>query len=252
MKYTIYKHTIADTDKSYIGFTVLTMEKRLQKHFTNAECGIKTKFYNAIIKYGRESIISEILDYAESQKEAYEKEAFYIEKEDTYKNGYNSTKKGGGGWIIGQLSLEKQKLYFEKRSDVTKGNRNPNHSGYSDDDIIKFAAEVFKQNDYVFNIKIWYEHAKKNGYPMTFSKCRFDGYGMMGFKRLICEYLQIDELKKYKPSDEHRKKLSENQKEMCWITNGNETLRIYKKDKFKYEGWEIGRHKLKNKNNKYD
>ena len=109
MRYLIYKHTIVNTNKNYIGFTSLTMDKRLEKHILNVECGMKTKFYNAIRKYGKDSIISETIDYACTQEEAYDKESFYIEKYDTYKNGYNSTIRGGGGWIIGQLSKEKQK-----------------------------------------------------------------------------------------------------------------------------------------------
>lgn len=244
MKYLIYKHTIKNTNKNYIGFTSLTMEKRLHKHILNANCGIKNKFYNAILKYGKDSIVSEILDYANTQDEAYDKEAFYIEKYDTYKNGYNSTIRGGGGWIIGQLSDEKKKIYFEKRSNLTKGDNNPNHSGYTDDDIIKIAADLFKNNDYVFNISLWHKYAKSNGLPMSFSKCRFNGEGYKGFKRRICEYLGIEDLVKYKKTKEHIDKISKKQSDMCWITDGEKTLRIYKKDMDKYIDWRVGRSNL--------
>ena len=241
MKYLIYKHTIINTNKNYIGFTSMTMEKRLHKHFTNADFGITTKFYNALRKYGRDSIISEIIDYAETQEEAYDKEAFYIEKYDTYKNGYNSTTRGGGGWIIGQLSKEQQESYLRKRSELNTGDKNPNHSGYSDEDIIKTGAELFRDNDYIFNIRLWQRFAKENGYPMTFSKCRFNGEGMNGFRKRICEYLGIEKMEKYKPTKEHREKLSIQQKEMCWITNGVETKRIYKSDKDKFDSsWYLG------------
>jgi hypothetical protein len=217
------------------------MEKRLHKHFTNADFGISTKFYNALRKYGRDSIISETIDYAETQEEAYDKESFYIEKYDTYKNGYNSTTRGGGGWLIGQLSKENQDLYFKKRSIVTTGERNPNHSGYSDEEIIKAASELFKNKNYEFSTREWCRYAKAYGYPMSFSKCRFNGEGISGFKRRICEYLNIESLGKYVRTDEHKKKLSDQQKEMCWITNSLETKRIYKSDIDKYDSsWIVG------------
>jgi hypothetical protein len=248
MKYIIYKHTILETKKSYIGFTSLTMEERLHKHFTNVEYGINTKFYNAVRKYGRNSIVSQIIDYAETQDEAYDKESFYIEKYDTYKNGYNSTIRGGGGWIIGQLSKEKQESYFIKRSLLNTGDKNPNHSGYSDDDIVQVGAELFKNNDYIFNIRLWYKLADEKGYPKSFSKCRFNGEGMNGFKKRICEYLGIEKLEKYKPTKEHKEKLSIQQKDMCWITNGLEAKRIYKSDIDKYDpSWILGHRFTKNK-----
>jgi hypothetical protein len=228
MIYTIYKHTILKTNKSYIGFTSTTMEKRLHKHLLNAEYGIKTKFYNALRKYSKESISSEILCYSFTEEESINMESFYIKLFDTYKNGYNSTIKGGGGWIIGQLSKEKQESYFKKRSELTKSYKNPNYSGFTDYDIIKAGSELFKNNGYVFNISIWYKFAKENGYPMSFSKCRFDGLGISEFKKRMCQYLGISEFVKYKPTKEHRDKLSTSQKEMCWITNGLESKRIYK------------------------
>ena len=44
-----------------------------------------------------------------------------------------------------------------------------------------------------------------------------------------------------KPTKEHREKLSIQQKEMCWITNGVETKRIYKSDKDKFDSsWYLG------------
>ncbi|MFM2394359.1 MAG: hypothetical protein RLZZ546_2341, partial [Bacteroidota bacterium] len=41
----IYKITICKTNKSYIGYSSLTIEDRFHKHYTNMLYGIKNKFY---------------------------------------------------------------------------------------------------------------------------------------------------------------------------------------------------------------
>ncbi len=242
MKYLIYKHTIKNTNKSYIGFTSQTMEKRLHKHLLNAKSGIKTKFYNAFNKYGIDSINSEILEYCETESEAIEKESFYIEKFDTYKNGYNSTKIGGGGWIIGQLSEDKQKAYLEKRSILNTSDKNPNYSGYTDEEITIAGAKCYVENNNVFNIRKWYIYCENFGYPKTFSKCRFDGKSYKGFKESICKYLGVEKLNKYIKTEEHRKNLSIKNKNKCWITNGFNSLNINIDDINKYDSsWWRGR-----------
>lgn len=246
-KYIIYKHTIKKTNKSYIGFTSLTMEKRLHKHILNAESGLKTKFYNALRKYGHSDIESEILAYVDSQEAAFELEEFYIEKYNTYKNGYNSTQKGGGGWIIGQLSKDKQNLYYDKRSLLTTGEKNPNHSGFTDEEITQAGAKFYIDSNYSFSIKEWYKYCDKYGYPKSFSKCRFNGDSLNGFKKSICDYLGLHELKNIR-TDEHKSKLSKSQKTKIWITNGVDCLRIDKNDFKNYDStWKRGRTINKNK-----
>jgi hypothetical protein len=248
MKYLIYKHTIKNTNKSYIGFTSQTMEKRLHKHFLNANSGIKTKFYNALNKYGIQSVYSEILEYAETENEALNIEEFYINKFNTYKNGYNSTIRGGGGWIIGQLSEEKQKEYFQKISLATTGKNNPNYSGFTDAEITLGGVDFYIKNNNTFNIRKWYKYCDEHGYPKTFSKCRFDNKGCSGFKESICKYLGIDKLNSQIRTEEHKKKLSENQKQMCWLTNGIYNIRVYKNNVEKYDStWKKGRTLRKNK-----
>jgi len=218
------------------------MEKRLHKHILNASSGIKNKFYNAINKYKVDSIYSEILGYTETQDEAIEKEAFFIEKFDTYKNGYNSTIKGGGGWIIGQLSEEKQKAYFEKRSILNTSDKNPNHSGFTDEEIVIAGAKCYSENNNIFNIKKWYIYCEHFGYPKTFSKCRFGGRSYNGFRESIAKYLGIDKLNNYIKTIEHNKKLSEKNKNKCWITNGFDTICINKTDINNYDSsWKKGR-----------
>lgn len=88
----VYRH-VSPSGKSYIGITKQEPERRFQ----NGE-GYKTQavFYRAIQKYGWDSFKHEILEEGLTEKEACEKEAYYISE--VYKsfapNGYN-TQEGG-------------------------------------------------------------------------------------------------------------------------------------------------------------
>lgn len=247
-KYLIYKHTIKHTGKSYIGFTSSTLEKRLIKHLQNANSGIKSKFYNALNKYGPDSLESEVIAYCEAETEALDLEEHYINYYDTYRNGYNSTKRGGGGWIIGQLSLEAQESYWEKRKLLTTGEKNPRFSGYTDQEIAEAGARFYLENNNIFNISGWFKYSKDNGnFPKTFSKCRFNGEGFEGFKKAICTFLGVDKLNYYKKTEEHNKKIAESQKNLVWINNGKKHLRIKKQEINNYdpEIWKRGSLKIK-------
>ena len=94
-KYSIYRH-ISPAGKSYIGITMQNPERRFQNGY-----GYKTQiaFYRAIQKYGWENFRHEILEENLTEKEACEKEAYYISK--VYKsfapNGYNTREGGTAG-----------------------------------------------------------------------------------------------------------------------------------------------------------
>lgn len=85
--YSVYRH-ISPIGKSYIGITKQNPERRFQ-----VGKGYKTQkaFYRAIQKYGWESFKHEILETGLTEKEAYEKEAYYISEvyNSFAPNGYN-------------------------------------------------------------------------------------------------------------------------------------------------------------------
>lgn len=89
----IYKITNIINNKCYIGKTILDINIRFKRHLKNKS---KTKLHNAIRKYGSENFniicLEECLEI-----ELSDKEVMYIEKYDTFKNGYNMTKGGDGG-----------------------------------------------------------------------------------------------------------------------------------------------------------
>lgn len=90
----IYKITNLINGKSYIGLST-HIEDRWQYHKTpyNWEREKDKLLYKAIIKYGIKNFIFEVLEEC-LPEELSEKEKYYIEKYDTYKNGYNMTAGG--------------------------------------------------------------------------------------------------------------------------------------------------------------
>ena len=106
----IYRHWIINDkgqEKSYIGQTTEdNVEKRWGKNgkgYAPEKEKEPTKFYNAIKKYGWDNFSHKILFIIECEtKEELvfwldEWEKYYIEKYDSFYNGYNSTAGGGNG-----------------------------------------------------------------------------------------------------------------------------------------------------------
>lgn len=97
MNYIIYKVTNKLNNKIYIGKTCNTLETRKSEHYREArycdKWSIKdNKFHKALLKYKYDDFVWEIEDdTATSEDELYQKEIDYIEKYDSFKNGYNST-----------------------------------------------------------------------------------------------------------------------------------------------------------------
>lgn len=97
----IYKATSKTSGKCYIGETCASLPERINKHFNYTKFCKNTpdklfKFQKAILKYGEQDFVWEILekisadDLTVLKKNLLEKEAFYIQKYDSYHQGYNS------------------------------------------------------------------------------------------------------------------------------------------------------------------
>ena len=109
-------HKCKITGKCYIGQTCRSLTIRWGKagnHYTKQH---NLKFYNAIKKYGWENFEHYIIATCNSLEEAYELEQYYINKFDTYKNGYNSTLGGAGS--KGKIMSEETK---KRLSELNKG-----------------------------------------------------------------------------------------------------------------------------------
>lgn len=134
MKYKgyIYRHWIINDkgiEKSYIGITTETLNKR----WGNDGCRYlkdTTKFSNAIKKYGWNNFEHSVIGIVEADTKEQLKldldewEIYYIEKYNSFKNGYNSTK-GGDGVIGFRFSDEQKKKMSNNRKGKYTGELHP-------------------------------------------------------------------------------------------------------------------------------
>jgi group I intron endonuclease len=117
----VYKITNNINNKSYIGWTSKSVDNRWKKHKFYAFNKISNgKFPNAIKKYGVDCWDVIILIEVDSNDTAKKLEIEFIEKYDTYHNGYNSTKGGDGNTSL--IMSEESNI---KRSLALKGIAKP-------------------------------------------------------------------------------------------------------------------------------
>lgn len=101
--YTIYKLTNKITEKSYIGQTTNSVERRFTFHKSSAKRGSRTPIHEVISKYGSDSFKLEIIDENIPENSVDDCERFWIEKLNTrVPNGYNL--QGGGKSAYGKYS----------------------------------------------------------------------------------------------------------------------------------------------------
>lgn len=94
--------------KVYIGQTTSDVATRFHQHLKKSTISTRHyKIYNAIKKYGKENFFIEILEENVPIDQLNQREIFYIEKYDSFENGYNSSK-GGDGRVINKDYDEKQ------------------------------------------------------------------------------------------------------------------------------------------------
>ena len=110
--YLIYKITNTINGKCYIGLTCRDINTRKYEHIQESKSDSYFKIHQAIRKYGADKFIWEIIKYDLTNiKEANEAEIYFIEKYDTYNNGYNMTKGGGGreDYFFSNLARERMR-----------------------------------------------------------------------------------------------------------------------------------------------
>ena len=109
----IYLVTCLPTGKWYFGQTVYSIENRWNRHILSTQRGSDHKFHRAIRKYGEENfLVKEVLTVSAPTKDALKKkldflEQHFIQKFDTFRNGYNST--WGGESKLGYVTSEETK-----------------------------------------------------------------------------------------------------------------------------------------------
>lgn len=110
----VYVH-IFPNGKKYVGITGVGVEKRWGY---KGRGYIGQIVYNAINKYGWDNIKHKILKENITEQQAKELEKFYINKFDSFNNGYNFTK--GGEGTVGVIYTESRR---KKISNALKGRK---------------------------------------------------------------------------------------------------------------------------------
>lgn len=168
-------HKFKTSGKVYIGQTCKGVFFRLKVHVNDAIRDPKTKFHKAILKYGIEDIETSVLDKVGSKEESDKLEIFYIEKFDSFKNGYNMTLGGDGGDIF-NLKSEDEKARIKGLFSINStGVNNPRYCGLSDDELVEIAFKYFLDNDYKITRNGWFYYCKLNNLPQNYSEFRFNG-----------------------------------------------------------------------------
>ena len=241
-------HTITTTNKSYIGYTSKSVSERLKGHYKNAFIdNLQAHWHKALRKHGMGAVKTKLLAEADSREEGLKLEMEFIEKFDTYKNGYNQTLGGTGGVTIDrERDPEKWQAWYDKKLKHVQGANNPSYSGYTDDQLVDIAVGLYLDNNRLFTYGIWKRHCQSSKTPQSFSKMRFNGEGFRGFKRMIKLELTnrgidyTDDNFTYKRTTEHNANLRNNNKGKKWFTDGTKRLMTYQDDP-RVSGWKNGR-----------
>lgn len=106
MKFIIYKYTCPE-NRSYIGITKNPETRKKQHRRKESDISDLYPFAVAIRKFGYDSFTYEVIDEANSVREANEKEIYWIKKLNTTKTGYNLSL---GGFLNISKKIPEEKI----------------------------------------------------------------------------------------------------------------------------------------------
>ena len=142
----IYKITNLVNGKEYIGQTSLSIQERFKQHIRDANKGYYNHrpLYGAFNKYGIENFVIEELEEC-SIEDVNQKEIEYINKFDTYSNGYNATLGGEGTVTIDydkvlekyQMGLSAGQIAKDMNHDIKQITRILKSKGISKEEIVE-------------------------------------------------------------------------------------------------------------------
>jgi group I intron endonuclease len=111
--------------KNINGYVYILIDKRNKKMYVGKHIGTKKDYFTGGVipnriakKYGKDIFEKMILeDNIRSEEELSAKEIFYIEKYNTFNNGYNLSEggDGGGSWLNKKTKEEKERISNIKR-----------------------------------------------------------------------------------------------------------------------------------------
>ena len=133
----VYKVTNIINHKSYIGQTIYDLDYRKKRHFIDTARNSNTHFHRAIKKHGERAFEWMTIAITTELEMLNILEKFYIEKYDSFHNGYNMTTGGGNYEISDEYrqklseshSGEKHYLYGKHHTEETKQKISEAHKG---------------------------------------------------------------------------------------------------------------------------
>lgn len=108
--YSIYNNI---SNKRYIGQTIQPLNKRISQHFNQSKKGINTPLYRSMRMYEKDSFIVTLLEECDINL-LDSREQYWINHFNTFKEGYNCDK-GGGGIRGHKMSEETRKKMSESK-----------------------------------------------------------------------------------------------------------------------------------------
>ena len=117
----IYLITNNVNGNKYVGKTELSIEERWEQHIKDSKkekCEIRP-LYRAIRKYGVENFSIKEIDTGQGE-ELNNKEQYWIQHYDTYKNGYNATLGGDGKILLDYDEIIKTYLLSHNAAEVAR------------------------------------------------------------------------------------------------------------------------------------
>lgn len=123
--YKIYKITNTVNNKSYIGMTKNSVEKRWEKHLADSKCPLYP-IHRAISKYGSEKFTIEILIESDNRQFIADSEQFFIDEYKSHisKNGYNVARGGYGGDLGSEINAKRRQTILnfsrEKKQEISE------------------------------------------------------------------------------------------------------------------------------------
>ena len=137
----VYKVTNKINGKMYIGCTTKTLKSRKNGHLSESRCRCYYAIHKAIRHYGENNFSWQVIDTAQTQQELFDKETYYIQFYDTYKNGYNSTL-GADNTTLGYKFDDEHKKHFSK---TRSGEKNGNYNHKWSKEQKKIASNTMKR-----------------------------------------------------------------------------------------------------------
>lgn len=249
----VYMHTFKSTNKSYIGYTSLGVSSRLSRHIKNAfTYNLDTHFYRALRKYGATDLTTKVLMVTTNKSEALKSEKQFIEQYNTIEEGYNLAQGGSGGKTLTK-GTDRYNEWYRKKCEASRGIRNPRFSGVTDEEVIKEAVKLVKTTGKL-NRSDWFRHCRTIKFPLSYSKMRFNGEGVNGFRNLVkAELIKqripfTDSIFKYSHSKEHSNNIAKSSRGSKWYNNGIENTRS--KEDLTLQNYKKGRINKHANNNK--